>query len=525
MVPAIRIHAANQHAERPDGEFVLYLMLMARRPHWNFALQHAVETAQRLAKPLLIIEPLRVDYQWASDRLHRFVIEGMIANAVAFAKAPVYYVPWIATASDTGRKILPALADRACLLVTDEFPCFFLPQWVARLAAVVSARIETVDSNGLFPLRASPKASDRAFDFRRLLQRELRPHLGAFPLADPLRGVRLPRLKALPDGLVASDLSQPLDDIVAALPIDHQVGPAAMRGGWREADKTLDAFIAQRLPRYAEERSDIDAEAASGLSPWLHFGHISAHQVVAALWAEEGWSPDRLSMSTAGAKEGWWGMSANAESFLDELVTWRELGYHFCFHRPDYDQYDALPAWARASLEAHAADRRTHIYTLDEFAAAATHDPLWNAAQRQLVREGRMHNYLRMLWGKKVLEWTAHPRDAVAILIELNNRYAVDGRNPNSYSGIMWCFGRFDRPWAPQRTAFGCIRYMSSDNTARKMRVKGYLARYAAVPGEVVESSAVKKPSTATKTSKKPAGAAKKPKRSGDEGTQQTLFA
>ncbi len=163
-------------------------------------------------------------------------------------------------------------------------------------------------------------------------------------------------------------------------------------------------------------------------------------------------------------------------------MTWRELGFVFADHVPSYDGYDALPAWARVSLDAHLGDPRDPVYTLDRFAAAETHDPLWNAAQRQLLREGRIQNYLRMLWGKKIIEWSPSPRAALEVMVELNNRWAVDGRDPNSSSGILWCLGLFDRPWPPDRPIFGNVRWMSSANTAKKMDVKGYLALYAATP-------------------------------------------
>jgi len=171
-------------------------------------------------------------------------------------------------------------------------------------------------------------------------------------------------------------------------------------------------------------------------------------------------------------------MSPQAEAFMDELVTWRELGFNMAWQRPDFDAWESLPDWARATLDKHAGDQRERIYTLEQFTAAATHDPLWNAAQGQLLAEGRIHNYLRMLWGKKVIEWTKSPQQAAQFLIELNNRWALDGRDPNSYSGIFWCFGRYDRPWAPERSVFGTIRWMSSANTARKFGLDGYLARY-----------------------------------------------
>ena len=178
-------------------------------------------------------------------------------------------------------------------------------------------------------------------------------------------------------------------------------------------------------------------------------------------------------------------MSEGAEGFIDQMLTWRELGYTFCHVRwKDYDQFDSLPGWALETLEVHASDRRPVLYDLEAMDNAKTHDMLWNAAQRQLRREGVIHNYLRMLWAKKILEWTEHPRIALDVLVDLNNRYSLDGRNPNSYSGIFWCLGRFDRAWGPERQIFGKIRYMSSENTARKVRVKDYMAQYASRPSQ-----------------------------------------
>jgi deoxyribodipyrimidine photo-lyase len=183
-------------------------------------------------------------------------------------------------------------------------------------------------------------------------------------------------------------------------------------------------------------------------------------------------------------------MSAEAEAFLDQLITWRELGFNCCHMREDYDRYESLPAWARKTLAEHQGDARPHRYSLEEMEAARTYDPLWNAAQTQLVREGQMHNYLRMLWGKKILEGTSSSQEALRVMIELNNRYALDGRDPNSYSGIFWCLGRYDRPWGPERPIFGKVRYMSSANTARKLHVKEYLRKYSPEPLKLPPPSA-----------------------------------
>lgn len=489
MVPTDRIRLANTAPERLDGRFVLYWMTAARRTRRNVALEHAIGQAKRLGKPLLVFEPLRTGWRWATDRYVRFTLEGMRDNAAAFAETPVRYVPWIETTPDAGKGLLAAVAAEACLVVTDEFPCVFAPRMLAAAASQSPVRMEVVDGCGLLPLsQGNPvgKIYERAVDFRRMLQKNLAPHLGVFPVANPLiAAADLPRVRELPRALRPSDVAGLLAaGGLTSVPCDHRVGAGALTGGAVAAAKELQRFITAKLARYADDRSDIEADAASGLSPWLHHGHLSVHDVAAAVWKSCDWSPQRLAEKATGSKEGWWGAPPAVESFLDELVTWRELGYHFCHRRPDYDQWDSLPAWARRTLDDHAADPRPHLYTFDQLDAGDTHDPLWNAAQRQLVREGRMPNYLRMLWGKKVLEWSASPQQAFATLIDLNNRYALDGCDPNSYTGIAWCFGRFDRPWAPIRPIFGMIRYMSSASTAKKMRVQGYIARYAGQPGQ-----------------------------------------
>jgi deoxyribodipyrimidine photo-lyase len=194
--------------------------------------------------------------------------------------------------------------------------------------------------------------------------------------------------------------------------------------------------------------------------------------------AAEGWHPGLVAARASGSRTGWWGVSPGAEAFLDQLITWRELGYHFCHVRRDHDRYESLPDWAKTTLADHADDPRPYIYSMEEFETAQTHDRVWNAAQNQLRRDGRLHNYLRMLWGKKILEWTPSPRDALTTMIHLNNKYALDGRDPNSYSGIFWTLGRHDRPFGPVRPVFGKIRYMSSRNTVKKLRMDGYLKRY-----------------------------------------------
>jgi deoxyribodipyrimidine photo-lyase len=470
-------------------------MVAFRRLHWNFALERAVDVARELEKPLVIFEALRCGYAWACDRFHRFVMDGMAEKVDALAGAPVLYYPYVESEADADKGLLAALAEKACVVVTDDFPCFFLPRMIASAAKKISARLESVDSNGLLPLRATDQVFPTAYAFRRFLQKNLPHHLGHFPKHDPLAKLSLPQMKALPKEIAKrwpaatkEWLTDPAS--LADLPIHHSIaqatGDGAIHGGEAPARKMWNTFLKEKLARYGEDRNEPAEEATSGLSPYLHFGFISAHQMFHDLMERENWSQKKLSLKADGSRSGWWGVSANAEQFLDQFVTWREVGYNFSSHRNDYDSYDSLPDWAQKTLAKHARDERAVMYTLKDFAAARTHDPLWNAAQRQLAAEGRIHNYMRMVWGKKILEWSRTPEEALEIMIELNNRYGLDGRNPNSYSGIFWCLGRYDRPWGPERPIFGTIRYMSSENTARKLHVKDYLEKYG--PGKPVRS-------------------------------------
>jgi deoxyribodipyrimidine photo-lyase len=484
-VPAIRVRKINQAPIQVSGEYVLYWMIASRRLNFNFALDRALEHCAALKKPLVVFEALRIGYQWASDRIHRFVLDGMADNARICEEYGVRYYPYVELEAGAGKGLLAALADKACVVVTDDFPCFFLPRMVASAGKKLNVLLESVDSNGMLPVHAVQAVALRAFDFRRLLQKELPKHLSNFPLAAPLAKRELLPAPSLARTITknwpmaSAALLGGAPGYLDALKIDHSVTTAPLRGGHSAAHEHMMDFFETKFARYAEERNEPELDVASGLSPFLHFGHLSVHEVFGQVARREKWKPEKLSLRVNGTREGWWNMSPTAEGFLDELITWREVGYNFVSHRTDYDQYDSLPEWAKKTLQEHARDERDPVYSLQEFDEARTHDPLWNAAQIQLVREGRIHNYLRMLWGKKILQWSKSPHEAAKIMIHLNNKYGLDGRDPNSYSGIFWVLGRYDRPWAPQRPVFGCVRYMSSENTARKVSVKKYIQKYA----------------------------------------------
>ncbi|MEN6484450.1 MAG: deoxyribodipyrimidine photolyase [Syntrophobacteraceae bacterium] len=481
MVPLERVISLNAGPVNPRGDFVLYWMTAFRRARWNFSLERAVQWAVELGKPLLVLEALRCDYPWASDRLHTFILQGMRDNRERFGPAPAFYYPYVETGRGEGKGLLRSLASTAALVVTDLFPAFFLPRMARAAAEGLPVKMEAVDSNGLLPLAAAGKVFSTALAFRKFLQKELPGHMGRFPKENPLEGISLPRLEGLPSEVAArwpeasEGILRAAPDALAALPIDHGVQAVETRGGTSEAEDRLEVFLERNVHRYHEERNHPDEGVASGLSPYLHFGHISVHEIFDRLRDAEDWSADEFGTGTSGARAGWWGMSEGAEAFLDQLVTWRELGFNMCFLSGDYDRFESLPEWARKELAAHRGDERPHLYTLETFESAGTDDPVWNAAQRELLQEGTIRNYLRMLWGKKILEWTASPEEALEVMIELNNRYALDGRDPNSYTGIFWVLGRYDRPFGPPRRVFGTVRYMSSASAVRKLKMEEYL--------------------------------------------------
>lgn len=480
MVPTTRIISLNNQTISNSGQYVLYWMNAFRRPEFNFALQRSVELANAHKLPLLVFEPLRIGYRWNSERFHQFILDGMRANQRAFAKCDVQYLPFIESRKGEGSGFVEKLSAKSAAVVTDDYPAFFLPALRRRFASSIPVKFEAVDSNGLFPMRLADKVFSRAHFFRIFLQRNLKEHLLEMPLKNPCSEIKSRTqvdLAWLPKKWRTNIDTE--SSIVKQLDIDHEVKPLSVTGGYDSARKTLDDFLARKLGNYDERRNYPEDDASSRLSGYLHFGHLSAHEVFLSLAKAEDWNPAKIAKEPTKKSSGWWGMSSNSEAFLDQLVTWRELGFNMAWQDRAYDRFDSLPAWAQKTLNEHREDEREYCYSLEEFEYGETHNPLWNAAQTQLRREGVIHNYLRMLWGKKILHWSASPQEALRIMIELNNKYAIDGRDPNSYSGIFWILGRYDRAWGPERPIFGKIRYMAAENTVRKFPVKSYIKKYA----------------------------------------------
>lgn len=493
-IDPLRVRALNAHGPNAAGDCVLYWMTSARRVHYNEGIRYSVELAHQYKKPLVIFEALRCGYPWASDRIQAFMLEGMAGNAKEFLKYPVIYYPYVEPSPGAGKGLLFQLAARASAVVGDDYPAFFLPRMLLSAARHPDMRVPffAVDSNGLLPMRASPKIFSVARSFRSFLLKAWPAHfkypiardsLGQIALQKPSKELiaRIQGIQQKYPPIQIQHINTNLDGILNGLPIDHSVPRLkSVQGGARAAEKILNAFIRTKLGHYDTIRDDPDEDGQSGLSPYLHAGHIGAAQVFEQAAAYMGWTSERFGADpkTEEDRFAFWGMGKAANAFVDQLVTWRELGFNMCSLNPNYDRFESLPDWAKATLAKHAADTRAYVYTREAFEQARTHDVLWNAAQNQLLREGTIHNYLRMLWGKKILEWSKTPEDALNTMIELNNKYALDGRDPNSYSGIFWVLGRYDRAWGPERPIFGTVRYMSSAAAKQKLRLKGYVERF-----------------------------------------------
>ncbi len=491
------------HPPRQEGRFILYWMQSAHRFHYNYALEYAVAWAVKLDLPLVIYEELHCDYPWACDRFHTFYMEMMaehLGNSREWAGGRVHYYPHVELRSGSGDAGFYAWADEAAYVISDEYPAFFLRQRNEQVADRLGEKgigYVTIDSNGLIPLGLTKKDPYTAYVFRKIVQKNFIAAYLAAPQENPLEKLTLAgadsgnrntdTLSDIVERVIA--IAPRADELLADIPktlsqlaIRHDIPAVSEFPGTRKAAlERLDSFIKRDLLHYNELRNHPDEAKTSRLSPWLHFGQISEYEVVKAALGKmpPGWDLDRIKYAD-GKSEGFFRGDDHVESFLNEVITWRGVGYHYCFHRSDYADFSSLPDWAKQTIDEHRGDVRQHLYTYAELEQARTHDPIWNAAQNQLRREGLIHNYLRMLWGKKVIEWSPDPETALHWLIELNNQYALDGRDPNSYSGIFWCFGRFDRAWQ-EREIFGKLRYMSSDNTRKKVRLERYLRNYATV--------------------------------------------
>jgi deoxyribodipyrimidine photo-lyase len=439
-----------------DGKYVLYWMQQSQRAQWNHALEHAVEYANQLRLPLIVGFGLMDNYPQATERHYAFMLEGLAQTSLELALRGIPFV----IRRGVPRDVAISLAQDAAIVVTDRGYLRHLRAWRRDVASQSPCRVVQVESDAVVPVElASNKPEVGA--------RTLRPKIHRL-WTDLLQPVEQTTLRVDSLGLnVATDFDPAdVDATLKRVSCDRAVKRSThFAGGTHEALARLERFVESTLPGYAEGRNEPADARTSQLSPYLQYGQIS---------------PVEVALRVRDAARG---DAADRDSFIEELIVRRELAINWCEHRDDYDSFDALPGWAKASLRDHERDPRDHVYAREQLEQARTHDPYWNAAQKQMTLTGYMHNYMRMYWGKKILEWSPTPREAFETTIWLNNRYLLDGLNATSYASVAWCFGLHDRPWTA-RKVFGVIRYMNDKGLERKFDIDRYVEQVAQLEGK-----------------------------------------
>jgi deoxyribodipyrimidine photo-lyase len=462
-VEPTRIRALNRVPLREGAKYVLYWSQMNRRVESNHALAYAVQLANDRDVPLLVYEGLTYAYRGANDRIHTFVLEGVPETAASLRRLHAGYFFYLRSRRSSPNDVLYRLAADAVCVVTDDYPVFIAADHNGSVPEKIGVAYVAVDSSCVVPMSVHPKQAYAAFSIRPKIHAELPKYL------TPMEPVRLKRrwsdellpaaLKELRTEVTAADTPR----LVAGCEINHSVKPSiSFTGGACAAQKHLDVFLNERLSRYARDKNQPSKRATSDLSPYLHFGQISSLEV--ALRTRDHAKEHKL-------MDG---------EFLEELIVRRELSFNFARFSPGVETLDILPDWCRKTMAKHASDQRPHLYSREQLETAQTGDPLWNAAQKELLLRGKIQGYYRMYWGKKVIEWTRTYEEARRLLIEFHDVYALDGRDPNTYANVLWLFGLHDRPWF-ERPVFGQLRYMSFEGMRRKTDIAAYINEIAAL--------------------------------------------
>ena len=447
----VRVRLLNNKPIRPQAKYVLYWAQMNRRVESNHALAHAVALANEHGLPVLFYEGLACDYPFASDRLHQFVLDAVPHTEKRCHKLGLGYFFYARKNAQSPNDMLYRLAADAAAVVTDDYPVFIATRHNLTVPERIDIPYYVVDSSCIVPMNLFEKREYAAYTIRPKINRVLSQYL----VPVERWKVNVPFRYELPAGHGAVS--------PAECDIDHSVAPSKLYpGGRKAAEKQLEEFLLENLRRYARESNQPAGRATSCLSPYLHFGHISSLEVALAV------------------KEYAAEYKLVADEFLEQLIVRRELAFNFARFSPNPQSIDNIPNWALETLRKHASDIRSPQYTREQFEAAATHDALWNATQNELLITGKTHGYYRMYWGKKIIEWSRTAEEALATMIYLQDRYALDGRDPNTYTNVLWCFGLHDRPWT-ERAIFGMVRYMSFDGMKRKTDVPEYIRQVAAL--------------------------------------------
>ena len=442
-----RVRQLNE-MEIVEGDYVLYWMQEAQRVEYNHALEYAVQRANELGQPLLVIFGLMAGYPEANLRHYAFLLEGLQDVKEALKERKIKFAVRRGSpdevALDTGKT--------ASLIVCDMSYLRLQKKWREKVAERADCLVVQVETEVVVPVEL---ASDKQEHAARTLRPKIREHLDEFLVGLEPTMVEKQSLNMKDDGLDLSDV----EEILENMKLDRSVAPVShlYRGGTSEAKKILEHFLESRLGTYVENRNQPQTDDVSHMSKYLHYGHISP--VYVALRIQDANPPQE-----------------DLDSYLEELIVRRELSMNFCHYTPDYDKFSNLPDWAKETLKEHTGDAREYIYAREQFENTETHDEYWNAAMNEMRYTGYMHNYMRMYWGKKILEWSESPEEAYETTLYLNNKYFVDGRDPNSYANVAWVFGQHDRGWQ-ERAVFGKVRYMSARGLERKAKPKEYVEK------------------------------------------------
>ena len=447
MIDPTRLRTLNDRPPRVAGRYVLYWMQASQRTRFNHALEHAAARANELSLPLVVGFGLMDDYPEANARHYAFMLQGLRDVEAGLAKRGVPFI----VRHGPPAKVATQMSHDAAVVVCDRGYLRHQKQWRDEVADAARCAVVEVESDVVVPVEV---ASDKHEFAARTLRPRIHRHLAGY--MKPLKPVRVKtpgsRLRMRGD----IDVSDP-DAALAKLKLDRSVTPSTrFTGGEVAALKLLKQFLARKLTGYATKRNEPSLQHTSTMAAYLHFGQISPLEIALAVQNSSAPKADR-------------------EAYLEELIVRRELSVNFAHFNPRYDSYDALPEWCRKTLAEHRRDRRPRIYSLAQLERAATDDRYWNAAQLEMVRTGFMHNYMRMYWGKRFLEWTRTPQQAYEFSVHLNNKYFLCGRDPNAWANVAWLFGLHDRPWGPPRPIFGLVRYMNAAGLERKFDMEAYV--------------------------------------------------
>ena len=449
MIQKQRIKLLNNKEER-KGKYVLYWMQQSQRAECNHALENAIRKANELGLPLIVGFGITQRFPEANLRHYTFMLEGLLETQQALLNKGIQFVLRLQPPQEAAA----TLGKDAAAIITDMGYLRCQRDWRVHVARRAPCKVLQVESDAVVPIElVSEKEEYAARTIRPRIHNHLENFLKPLKESTPQRdslGMRLDEAE-MPDA----------NSLLAKLRIDRTVKEVnCFRGGTSEAKKHLSEFLTGTMNHYADKRNEPHLDCVSHMSPYLHFGQISPLYIALQVLKAEGIR------------------KKNKEAYLEELVVRRELSMNYCFYNPQYDSYSGLPEWARKTLELHRRDKREYMYSAKDLERAQTHDPYWNAAQKEMILTGKMHNYMRMYWGKKIIDWSATPEEAFSVALYLNNKYELDGRDPNSFTGVAWCFGKHDRPWK-ERTIFGTVRYMNSSGLERKFDMEAYVRKIA----------------------------------------------